>query len=125
CWLFAPSLVTFLMPRAGPQWLLIYEWIRPIVVWIGSSSPFWLVGTIGTIANAARLMEALGWMIGLQVVYGVLFVGIAVLRLRPVGQKEGGGAGRGWIQALSRKQRIFPRPPCGDDAMMWKERHVS
>jgi hypothetical protein len=65
-------------------------------------------------------------MIGLQLAYGALFVLIAIVRLRPLARKEGGGSR--WLAPWSGKRRgkrLLPRPECGDDAMLWKERYVS
>jgi hypothetical protein len=65
-------------------------------------------------------------MIGLQVAGGASFLLIAIARLRPLARREG-GRGR-WLTAWGRKRRgrrFLPRPECGDDAMLWKERYVS
>ena len=39
-WLFVPTFITLLMPSAGAIWVKVYEWIRPVNVWIAASSPF-------------------------------------------------------------------------------------
>lgn len=126
-WLFVPSLATLLMPALGGRVLLVYEWIRPVNQWIAPSSPFYLLISMVApmrLRSMPQIMQALLWMMGLQVGYGLLFVLLAVLRLRPVAQKEGGGAG-GWLAGLAQKKRFLPRPECGDDAMMWKERYAA
>jgi hypothetical protein len=61
---------------------------------------------------------------GLQLAYSAAFVLLAVVRLRPGFRKEGDG-GRRWPVAWGRGWRFLPRPECGDDAMLWKERYVS
>jgi hypothetical protein len=64
-------------------------------------------------------------MIGLQMLYGSLFVVWAIARLRPVSRSDGASDGR-LSQIISRRARRFlPRPACGDDAIWWKERYVS
>ena len=41
-------------------------------------------------------------------------------------QRAEGDAGRRFIRVLEgRARRFLPRPECGDDAMLWKERYVS
>jgi len=61
-------------------------------------------------------------MIGLQLLYGTIALFWATVRLRPV---EKGSRLRGfrWMDGTSVKQprRFFPRRPCGDAPMLWKE----
>ena len=66
------------------------------------------------------------WMIGLQLVYGSAFVLLAVLRLRAGFRKEGGKSrSAAFLKRLGHARRFLPRPACGDDAMLWKERYVA
>jgi hypothetical protein len=63
---------------------------------------------------------------GLQVVFGTAFIILAAIRLRPSFRND--GATRRWvrgIKTITRKQSWFPRPECGDDAMLWKEKYVA
>ena len=63
---------------------------------------------------------------GLQVAYGTAFVVLAAVRLRPSSRNDGARRGlAGRSPRLARKQSWFPRPECGDDAMLWKEMHVA
>jgi ABC-type transport system involved in multi-copper enzyme maturation permease subunit len=109
--------------RWTPFWASFYEtWLRPVNDWIAPSSPFTLITRSGS-SNGAALIEALSWMMGLQLAYGALFVLLAVARLRPGFRKEGEGSR--WFASARRGRRLLPRPACGDDAMLWKERYVS
>lgn len=126
-WLFVPSFITIIMPFLGGNWITIYHWIRPVNEWIAPSSPMYLVITAGPrgFRGQAAIVEMVAWMFALQCVYGLLFVLIAVLRVRPVGRNEGAEGARGWQGRLQRLSRMLPRRECGDDAMMWKERYTS
>jgi ABC-type transport system involved in multi-copper enzyme maturation permease subunit len=119
-WFFLPPSLPFFM-RLLPFWARVYAWIGPVNDWIAASSPFSLVTWFA--APSVTFVRALFWMIGLQLVYATLFVGLAVARLRPVFRKEGEGSRR--FAGLSRGRRLLPRPDCGADAMLWKERYVS
>ncbi len=126
-WLFVPSLVRWIMPAAGGYWVTLYEWIRPVNEWVAITSPFHLIsgGLAGrAITRPGWLLDAMAWMCGCQVVYGLLFVLLSVFRLRPVYQKQGDRGTRG-LRWLVKRGRFMARPECGDDAMMWKERYVS
>jgi ABC-type transport system involved in multi-copper enzyme maturation permease subunit len=120
-WLFIPTFLTLTMTMGGPFWVRLYGWIRPVNEWIAPSSPFHLT-TLNT-SSGPVLFEALLWMMGLQLAYGAVFVLLAMARLRPVFRKEGEGSR--WLAAAGRGRRLLPRPECGDDAMLWKERYVS
>jgi len=66
------------------------------------------------------------WMVGLQTGVGVLCLTVAVARLRPVFRAQGDVSR--WatrIGLLKQGRRLLPRPACGDDPMLWKERYVS
>ncbi|WP_406701002.1 ABC transporter permease subunit [Singulisphaera sp. Ch08] len=127
CWLFGPTMIPFLMPRGGVWWNLLYEWIKPINDWIAPTSPFhWfsVVARLGP-SSAGAFLEQCFWMMGLQTAYGIVFVLIAILRLRGVNRRDGEGRLASRLAGFRRGRRLLPRPECGDDAMMWKERYVS
>jgi ABC-type transport system involved in multi-copper enzyme maturation permease subunit len=126
-WMMGPTFVAAFMPAAGPPWIQIYAWIRPINDWAGSSSPVYVLssGYINPMGSIASF-RAFAWMIGLQLAYSALFVVWSVARLRPVARKD--GEVRGWFGRRARTattQRWRPRRECGHDAMLWKERYVS
>ena len=64
---------------------------------------------------------------GLHVLYGTIFLVIGgSFRLRPVYRNDAGT--NKWAKKLAKlggKRSWFPRPACGDDAMLWKEMYVS
>jgi ABC-type transport system involved in multi-copper enzyme maturation permease subunit len=121
-WFFLPTILPYLM-RSLPFWAKVYRWIGPVNDWIAASSPFFLVTPQVASAPGAAFFGALFWMIGLQLVAATLFVALAVAWLRPIYRKEGEGSR--WFARWSRGRRLLPRPDCGDDAMLWKERYVS
>lgn len=103
-----------------------YATISPVwdVVW--ASSPFtpFVVGSGGP---APGSLWPVYEMIGVQMLAGLLMVAVAVWRLRAVFRKQDGGHGsvEGMMRRLRRwRWRLRPRPACGDDAMLWKERYV-
>src|SRR5262249_26786015 len=110
----------------GGRWLQFYEVIRPGIVWVGASSPVSLyLDIMGTGAGPRAVFERLLWMIGLQIAYGACLIALAVARLRPTFLKASvGQKGLPWA-FWRRARRLLPRPACGDDALMWKERYVS
>jgi ABC-type transport system involved in multi-copper enzyme maturation permease subunit len=127
-WLFGPPLVTLIMPLGGPTSLRIYEWIRPVNVWISSTSPFDALFRLNMLGRAGpgAIFEFYAWMIGLQLAYGTALIALAVLLLRPSFRRA--DSSPRWLArlaAMRRGRRLLPRPECGDDAMLWKERHVS
>lgn len=124
CWLFGPSIFLLMAPTGGTWYATVYANLRPVVEFLGCSSPLsFLMGIVRFRANS--LFGLALTMMGLQVAMGILFVGLAILRLRPSFRKDG-GRGRLW-KRLSRigGRRMFLRPECGDAPMLWKERYVS
>jgi len=156
----------------GTLWLMVPVWLQPTAHYL--SGPLWWVGPVNDgvlmtnpifvweyATNQIYFMSRFGlragwflgqftwafyWMIGLQSVLGVLFVGLAVLGLRPMRGNSwpGGKPQTGWwsrlaaryeaiklargATSLTRNQLLTTprdRSPCGDDPMLWKERHTS
>jgi hypothetical protein len=72
-------------------------------------------------------------MAAFQVVFGLMFVSLAVWRLRPASSDiDSGRSAESWTRPAAGRSkspgwiaRIFGRPPVGDDPMAWKERHVA
>lgn len=128
-WLILPGAVVVHLPRGGGLGFRLYEVLGPLNAWIAASTPFTLlIELLGrTIRGTDVLLERLAWMVGLQVVYGALLAGLAIVALRPSYRNR-----QGWSR--SRRRRSVPRVvtasekrrhaaarPCGDDAMLWKE----
>ena len=121
-WLIVPPLLGALMPRGGGFWLGVYNVLQPVNDWIAPTSPLTLLMTVNT-TSTGRIWDHLGWMMGLQLAFSALFVLVAVVLLRPVFRRM--GESPRWLGAVGRGRRFLPRPECGDDAMLWKERFVS
>jgi ABC-type Na+ efflux pump permease subunit len=127
-WLIGPFLVTFLGFAFVPRPLLTF--IMPAVVWISASSPSFAFPSIifGVVVRGVvrvRLEDFL-WMIGLQISGGLLFLLLAVWRLRATYRHQEGGDGRTFgIRLREWRWRIFARRPVGDDPVFWRELHTS
>ena len=123
CWLTLPPLIAYPIKT---EWPAFYSVIGPVNFWIYPTHP----GSLFEMATpGGNPWKLLGWMCGLQVAYGFLFVTLAVWRLRPGFRNEGAGRHplRSRLPRLLPRQggwRLLPRPACGDDAMRWKELHV-
>ena len=127
-WLFVPPLLRFALPMASPFWRQVHQLINPVNEWIALSSPFSLLFLSGPMGPRGpnTLFEALAWMMGLHMAFGAIFVTLAVARLRPgFRDDEGSPRSLGGLGRALRGRRFLPRPACGDDAMLWKERYVS
>lgn len=126
-WLFVPTLIATLMPSGGSPWIQIYDWIRPANEWFGATSPFHIMATgYYTSRGPNGPLQGTAWMIGLQLAWGLALVLWSIARLRPIFRKAGEPVRwLRWSTRTSPKKRFLPRPPCGDDAMLWKERHVT
>lgn len=123
-WLFLPTLAEAVFPTLGGPWQWGYEAVRPLVGWVGATSPFHLlIYGLGRFMGPTVLDPFLT-MIGLQVVLGGVFVAVAVLWLRPGFRREGSGGRLAGLKRLRLPRRLLPRPACGNDPMLWKELHV-
>ncbi|APW63169.1 ABC transporter permease [Paludisphaera borealis] len=116
-WLGWPVLDTML--TKGPaRFFPSYRIIAPYLSWLTDSSP---TGLIFTNAFGGNYLEPVLWMMGLQVLYGSIFLLWATLRLRPIEQ----GARilfRATIEPQSPvARRLWGRKPCSDRPMIWKE----
>ncbi len=85
-----------------------------------ANSP-WAATWIARQANELHL--AFLWMTVLQALLGCLFLILAVALLRPLRGGTRGRRRRGWL-ARRRDREAIGRPGCGDDPMIWKERHA-
>jgi ABC-type transport system involved in multi-copper enzyme maturation permease subunit len=117
-WLFLPTLIKSQMARDWPR---IYDIVGPVNEWFVASGPVDFVSGFNFFrASSSTITEAVLWMMGLQVAYGVVFATLAVWWLRPVFRRL-----EGRVPRRGRVVRFFRRPAIGDDAMLWKERHTS
>jgi ABC-type transport system involved in multi-copper enzyme maturation permease subunit len=120
-WLIAPILIEEVF-RA--EWPALHAVLSPANSWVLASNPFFASAQGSRLGPS--LTEALLWMIGLQLGGGLVCILLAVWRLRPDFRQEPGGSWTARLaKSLSGRRRWLPRPECGDEPMLWKERHVS
>jgi ABC-type transport system involved in multi-copper enzyme maturation permease subunit len=124
-WLVVPTILMFAMPRGEYPWPEIARWVNPVLQYVALTSPFSLLWSPAFPGTSSLLTLSL-WGMGLQVLYGTIFVVLAAMRLRPSARTEGStSAASRWFTNLMRKRKWMPRKPCGDDGMLWKEMHVA
>jgi ABC-type transport system involved in multi-copper enzyme maturation permease subunit len=132
----------------GPvnEWLLVSN---PMFVWAQATSQTFVWTTRGVMMRpvwfAGQFPWIFGWMAGLQAGVGLLCMAVAVLGLRPLRGSSwpGGQPKTGWWARLKASRRAAVatraaaplaqnrllrtppnRKPCGNDPMLWKERHT-
>lgn len=103
----------------------IYDAIEPLNRMLLRLNPFMALVDVGRsgIGTAGYSYEPLVTMVALHVGLGLAMTAVAVWRLRPIFRNQSdkvrkvtaGGRGR---------LRLFARPACGDDPMLWKEMHL-
>jgi ABC-type transport system involved in multi-copper enzyme maturation permease subunit len=124
-WLFVPTLVISTMPFWPAPWPRISQWVGPWLEYVAITSPVYLLAP-RVFLSPSTLETTAAWGMGLQVSYGTMFITLAAARLRAASRDDGTRRGlAGKIASFARKRRWFPRPECGDDAMLWKERYVA
>jgi ABC-type Na+ efflux pump permease subunit len=123
-WLFGPSVISTIFPRIG---IRLPRVALTINNWIMTSSPVGLLAKIGGgVRPSGGLVEAVAWMSGLQVVAGTLLVVLAIARLRSAYRHNVGGESKGFLRQLVRPGwRWRPKPPVGDDPILWREMNTS
>ena len=126
CWLFVPFLLLSILPFAAPNfWTHVGWWLGPALSGLTMPSPMYITRSMIGFASGSMLERTL-WMMGAQVVGASVFVALAAWQLRPAFRTfEGGKRGFAWARKITAKRSWLPRPPVGDDAMLWKERYVS
>jgi hypothetical protein len=125
-WIILSLPLTLIVPFA---WAPLRRVLEPVVAWLLWSSPINLLWTLARTGVSMALVEAWGWMLGLQLGAGVAFLVVAVARLRPAFRTlEGGGRsllpGRRRASGTPWRWRLRPKPACGDDPILWKEMHT-
>ena len=137
-WLSLPPIVAGLFAFRLTQ---SYAWARTANDWLLATNPLVSITRLSGRAGQTDL-GPVAWMIGLQVVGGAVFAGLATWRLRPVFQ---GGAAASTSRTEPTRRRLgprlerlrrlrarlrgrwnfLPRPACGDDPVLWREVHVA
>jgi ABC-type transport system involved in multi-copper enzyme maturation permease subunit len=129
-WLFSPFIFRNLPLSRWPIADNVVSWLAE---WVGTSSPLHvarelLFGTLLGGGSRASDLYLVGWMTGLQSVFGLILAVLASWQLRPVFQRQEGGArapwGLGSLWTPRRRWRLWRRPALGSQPMMWKELHT-
>jgi ABC-type transport system involved in multi-copper enzyme maturation permease subunit len=125
-WLFGPVVIEPLLPEVLGSGSPALPWLQAAYEWLWPASPLMLVTNAQGLfmGGPDALKQLVGWMIGSQLVYGTLLIALATWQLRPAYRRQEGRAGRR-PRRLARTWRWFPRPPCGDDPVFWKEARVA
>ena len=120
-WLVLPFL-DWQCALAGGSLGRVTSEVRPITEWIMDSSPAVLLFRNPLFNGAGRAKLGVPWLIWLQLIQGTLLIAWSTARLRPV--EQGSRLwGLDWLGRPSAEKpcRLFPRRPCGDAPMIWKE----
>ncbi|MEO6811663.1 MAG: ABC transporter permease subunit, partial [Isosphaeraceae bacterium] len=125
-WLFGPIVIESLLPWVLGRGSPVLPWLLAAVQWLWPASPLTLLtrGPSLVMGGPNALWELVWWMIGSQLVYGTLLIALATWQLRPAYRRQEGRSGR-QPRLLTKAWRWFPRPPCGDDPVFWKEARVA
>ena len=130
-WVIVPTVADPVCRFAFPG---VYLWFGPVNSWVQATSPLHVIAMAlrGPIWRRpfrrapALLLDPFVWMVGLQVATGLVFLLVAILQLRPTFRRQ--EAGTPWLNWFGRRARLprwLTRHECGEDAMLWKERHFA
>ncbi|SIN86661.1 hypothetical protein SAMN05444166_1346 [Singulisphaera sp. GP187] len=116
-WFALPLFVLIMKPRLWPSGP---AWIVTIAIELLASSPFGLVANLSGIVRRGSPIQAVWRMVGWELIGGLLLVAWAIwqlrLRSRAHYDNETRVAGRRILRAARWR---LPRPPCGDDPVLW------
>src|SRR5262249_12471953 len=123
-WLVGPVFVSMILPRFG---IRLPGVLMTVNAWLMASSPIGLALKIGAGATpSGGLLDAVAWMSGLQVAGGALLVIASIAGLRSAYRLNVSGDSQGLVARLTRPGwRLRPRPPVGDDPILWREMTTS
>jgi hypothetical protein len=131
-WLFSPLILRNVSIPAWPWFNILTIWLAE---WVGMSSPVEVArevifGLALGSASPNSILYVFGWMIGLQLAFGLVLAILAALQLRPIFRRQDGGAriqSMGGIRSIltrPRRWRLGRRRPVSDHPMLWKELHT-
>ena len=113
--MYLPLLALILLPRIWPA---VTPWTAPIAVRLLDGSPLGVVTSLAGMTPRGPVIPQVLRMIAIQTVASVVFVFWAIVRLRPASRAVYDMEGRAsLLRALRARWR--PRPPCGDDPVLW------
>ena len=124
-WLFIPFVLgmTPLLTRLG---LRMPAFILTCNAWVLASNPLSLLPLFMGGSSTRALSRAVAWMAGLQFAAGLVLLTASILHLRPAYRAHAGGDGGPLSRWFSRPVwRFRPRPPVGDDPILWREMHTA
>jgi ABC-type transport system involved in multi-copper enzyme maturation permease subunit len=117
--LLTPSIILAIIGKGATGIWDTLEWISTPIV---RGNPFQLMELVNPQPATGRNLAI---MAALQVGFGLLFVLLATLLLRPVFAANHRGRARTSLVPRRIIPRIFRRPAIGNNPMLWKECHVS
>jgi hypothetical protein len=118
-WLILPYLILSLRMLLWPG---CPHWLTQAALWLLDSSPFG-VGVsllVGAMPRPGSIAERLLWMMALETAGAAALTLWAAWRLRPAARVLEDVEGRSArLRMLRQSRRRRPRPPCGDDPVLW------
>lgn len=125
-WLLLPKLILAVVSGPLEPWATIANWVTLLDSWVWPANPLGLLieGMANLRGSAPGPLLPLAGMIGSQLVYGAVFVTLAVWQLRPAFRRHEGFARTGRLSHLL-SRRWMRRRPCGDDPVYWKEAYFA
>src|SRR5262249_18422913 len=119
-WFMLPGMVVILGPRLSR---VAYSLVAPVAVRVLDSSPIAVLLSQSGILPRGPLVEVVLRMIALQLAASAALLAWAIVRLRPASRAVYD------VEAKAASRRLFrvkwrPRPPCGDDPVLWHEMHT-
>ena len=123
-WLIGPVFVSLVFTRVVFR---LPDFILTVNAWILTSSPMGLMFKIGGGATpSSGLLEAVGWMSGLQVAGGALLIVLAIVQLRWAYRRNVSGESQRLAARLTRPGwRGGTKPPVGDNPILWREMNLA
>jgi hypothetical protein len=121
-WFFLPLLLVLVLPilwRAGSAWVV------PVAVWVLDTSPMAVLATVLGVCPRGALVTVVLRMIASELAIGLVLLAWAIVRLRPVSRALADAESRAGVFRYRRSRLPRRRPPCGADAMLWKELHAT
>jgi hypothetical protein len=123
-WMIGPFSIAVFLPRWGirlPGWIAAANW------WLITSSPISIAFHVATgLRSWNQLVYEVIRMIALELAWATLFTVAAIVRLRPVFRALAGLDRQS--DRRSRPRLVWrwrPRPPVGDDPILWREMYTS
>ena len=122
-WLMGPFFVSQIFTRVVFR---LPDVILTVNAWVLTSSPLGLMFKIASgMTSSSRLINAVAWMSGLQVGGGALLI---VWRSFDFARLIGGAsvtAARAWSDGSLARLALAPKPPVGDDPILWREMNLA